>query len=438
MRRRLLTALTILSLGAVGVTKLGSAQAGGPLERVRASAEPVTAKLQQVRGPALSGDGRYVAFATAASLLSDDTNQASDVYLYDRQSAQLLRVSTAPDGAQTNGPSLNPALSADGRLVAFESRASNLVPGDTNRAVDIFVKNLQSGAIERVSQSASSGQANGTSGGAVLSADGQLVAFWSEASTLVPDDTNSTYENGGYDIFVKDRQSGAIERVSVGPDGAEGRADSLSPALSGDGRFVVFGSYAPNLTDDDQNGLPDIFLKDRQTGQMELVSRTADGAPSDGSSFWTPTLSADARFVAFASEATNLAPGDANGVLDVFVKDRQSGTVERISSAAAGSAGNGPSYAPAISADGRFVAFASEASDLVAGDANGAVDVFLHDRQTGRVERLSSSADGLGGDGPSYGPAMTLDGAHLAFWSVASNLSAGDNDRKANVFLLER
>src|SRR5207249_2098029 len=141
-------------------------------------------------------------------------------------------------------PSLNAALSADGRFVAFESRATNLVPGDTNNSFDIFVKDRQTGAIERASVSASGVQGNGGSYRPALSADGRFVAFWSEASTLVPDDTNASYANGGYDIFVRDRQSGAIERVNVAADGEQALADSVTPAISADGRIVAFGSYA--------------------------------------------------------------------------------------------------------------------------------------------------------------------------------------------------
>jgi Tol biopolymer transport system component len=380
-----------------------------------------------------------VAFwSDSADLVAGDTNRVSDVFVFDRLSGALERVSVAADGSQANGPSLNAALNEDGRLVAFESRANNLVPGDTNSSVDVFVKDRQSGEIERISVSPNGVQGNGPSNRPVLSADGRLVAFSSEASSFVPDDTNSSYENGGFDIFVKDRLTGAIERVSVAPDGSEAIADCLTPSMSLDGRYVAFGSYAPNLTDDDTNSAPDIFVKDRATGAVELISLAADGSQGNGDSFWNPALSADGRFVAFWSEASNLVPGDSNGAADIFVRDRQSGQLERLSVAADGSQANGPSYNPVLTADGRYVAFWSEASNLVEGDTNGVADVFLKDRESGSLERVSVSGDAVQSNGPSYNPTLGLDARYVLFWSEGSNLAPDDANGRADVFVVDR
>ncbi|MBA2448749.1 MAG: PD40 domain-containing protein [Chloroflexi bacterium] len=387
----------------------------------------------------MSAYGELVAFWSGASdLMPGDSNGTLDVFVKDLQSGALEAISVASDGTAGNGPSLNAVLSANGQLVAFESRASNLVAGDANRSSDIFVKDRLTGVVERVSMAADGRDGNDGSHRPALSADGRFVAFWSEAGNLVPDDTNQSYANGGYDIFVKDRQSGALERVSVAADGAEGIADSVAPSISADGRFVAFGSFAANLVPGDTNDVPDVFVKDRLTGAVERVSLTADGAQGDGDSFWNPHISGDGRFVAFWSEASNLVPGDTNGVPDVFVKDRQTGALERISLADQGAEGNGASYNPTLSADGRLLAFWSEAGNLVPDDTNGALDVFVRDRQTGAVEHVSLAADGTASDGASYSPTLSADGRLVAFWSEASNLVAGDSNGKLDVFTVDR
>jgi Tol biopolymer transport system component len=443
-RRGVAVLALVASIPAAGVggcqlaPGIGSQKTGLNVHRLSiATARPAKEIYKEV-GPALAANGQVVAFWTATNLVSDDTNNSSDVFVQDRETGSIERVSVAANGVEARSPSQNAAVSPDGRFVAFESRASNLAPGDTNSSVDIFIKDRQSGAVERVSVGSDGGQANGGSYRPALSADARYVAFWSDASNLVPNDENGTYDNGGYDIFVKDRVTGALERVSVASDGSEGLADSQSPALSEDGRFVAFGSYSNNLVADDANGLPDIFVKDRQSGAVEQVSLAADGTQADGESFWNPALSHDGRYVAFWSEATNLVPGDTNGAADIFVKDRETGALERVSLGASGAEANGPSYNPSLSADGTHVAFWSEASNLVSGDTNGVPDVFIKDRQRGSLERLSLSANATQGNGASYNPTLSADGRLIAFWSDASNLTADDTNGKTDVFLVER
>src|SRR5207249_1268748 len=207
------------------------------------------------------------------------------------------------------------------------------------------------------------------------------------------------------------------------------------PALSADGRFVAFGSDATNLVAGDTNGTTDVFVHDRQTGTTERVSVASGGGTQgngkSGGFFAFPALSADGRFVAFQSDATNLVAGDTNGTTDVFVHDRQTATTERVSV-------NGFSAGPALSADGRFVAFHSTGSNLVAGDTNGATDVFVHDRQTGTTERVSGASDGTQGNDASAGPALSADGRLVAFHSSATNLVAGDANRAYDVFVHDR
>jgi Tol biopolymer transport system component len=175
---------------------------------------------------------------------------------------------------------------------------------------------------------------------------------------------------------------GTTTRVSVASNGAQGNGDSFSSSISADGRYVAFHSIASNLVSGDTNGAWDVFVHDRQSGQTTRVSAASNGAQGNGDSE-SPSISADGRYVAFSSDASNLVSGDTNGAWDVFVHDRQSGQTTRVSAASNGAQGNGDSESPSISADGRYVAFSSDASNLVSGDTNGAWDVFVHDRQSG-------------------------------------------------------
>src|SRR5881409_2729990 len=232
-------------------------------------------------------------------------------------------------------------------------------------------------------------------------------------------------------------------RVSVASGGTEGDDASLGSALSADGRFVAFDSAATDLVAGDTNHVSDVFVHDRQTGTTERVSVASGGAQGNGSSgligfAFPPALSADGRFIAFQSFATNLVAGDTNSATDVFVHDRQTGMTERVSVASDGTQANNVSSYPALSADGRFVAFESDATNLVAGDTNGATDVFVHDRQTGATERASVASDGNQGNGSSSGAALSADGRLVVFHGTASNLVAGDANGAYDVFVHDR
>ena len=324
--------------------------------------------------PAISSDGRFVAFASSATgLVKSDRNQVADVFVRDRLLGTTERVTVAGRRTEANGESSRPAISPDGRFVAFSSLADNLVPGDTNFASDVFVRNQQAGTIERISLSSAGEQGDNTSEGAAMSADGRFVAFSSSASNLVPGDTD-----GASDVFLRDRQAGTTESISIVALNAGFGAHSGSPAISADGRFVAFDSWEPDLVPGDTNNSFDIFVRDRVTGTLERVSVDGAGVQGDDWSL-NPSLSADARFVAFQSFAGNLVAGDGNNDFDIFVHDRLTGTTIRSSVTTAGTEGGFQlgSLNPSLSADGRVVAFDSEA-DLVPQDTGFPVDVFVH------------------------------------------------------------
>jgi Tol biopolymer transport system component len=382
--------------------------------------------------PAISADGRYVAFdSKATNLVSGDTNGYDDIFVHDTQSGTTTRVSLATDGTEGNDASRFPAISADGRYVAFTSVASNLVSGDTNGSRDIFVHDTQSGTTTRVSLATNGTEGNSASYSPAISADGRYVVFDSVASNLVSGDTNGTN-----DVFVHDTQTGTTTRVSLATDGTEGNGPSFNPAISADGRYVAFTSVASNLVSGDTNGSDDIFVHDTQTGTTTRVSLATDGTQGNNDSYH-PAISADGRYVAFWSTASNLVSGDTNGSDDIFVHDTQTGTTTRVSLRTDGTQGNGSSSYPSISADGRYVAFSSEASNMVSGDTNGGGDIFVHDTQTGTTTRVSLATDGTEGNGGSHLPSISADGRYVAFISDASNLVSGDTNGDYDVFVHE-
>ncbi len=324
--------------------------------------------------PSISGDGRYVAFSSDASdMVSGDTNGEGDVFVRDLKAGTTIRVSVDSNEGQSNGWSYSPAISGDGRYVAFSSRASDMVSGDTNGEIDVFVRDLVAGTTSRVSVDSNEGQSNGWSGSPSISGDGRYVAFPSDASDMVSGDTN-----GEEDILVRDLVAGTTTRVSVDSNEGQSNGWSGSPSISGDGRYVAFSSRASNLVSGDTNGEEDIFVRDLVAGTTRRVSVNSNEGQSNGESY-SPSISGDGRYVAFSSDASNLVSGDTNKEYDIFVRDLVAGTTRRVSVDGNEGQSNGWSYSPAISRDGKYVVFASGASDLVSGDTNGEVDIFISD-----------------------------------------------------------
>jgi Tol biopolymer transport system component len=425
-----LAALAFASQGLAGTTALVSVS----------SAE--VQGLMESTSHAISADGRYVAFESKASnLVPGDSNGRNDIFVRDRQAGTTERVSVSSAGVQGNNTSGSPSISADGRYVAFQSFASNLVAGDTNGSSDIFVRDRLAGTTARVSVNSAGTQGNVASSSPAISADGQYVAFDSVASNLVADDTN-----GWQDVFVHDRGTGATARVSVSSEGEQGNRESSSASISANGRYIAFSSLASNLVAGDTNGVEDVFVRDCGScgsGTTERVSvssaevegNAASGHPSINADL---LLLVDGRYVAFESLASNLVPGEAGWDYDIYVRDRVDGTTERVSVSSTGEIGNLPSTLPSISAGGRYVAFESQAYNLVPGDTNGYRDVFVRDRGDGTTERVSVSGTGEQGSFTSALPSISLDGGCVAFSSLASNLVLGDANGYEDVFVRDQ
>jgi Tol biopolymer transport system component len=440
------TLLTLASLFALSLAAGGS------------SAAPVAPETSRVSVSSSGGQGdyssfavgisaraRYVAFTSDATTLVDgDTNGKRDAFVRDRRTGETTRVSVSSSGKQSNcsdpfGCSSAAGISGDGRYVAIVSAAPNLVSSDTNGAADVFVHDRQTGETTRVSTGSAGREGNGASGWAAMSTDGRYVAFSSGASNLVPGDTNDAD-----DVFVHDRTTGRTTRVSLDSRGRQTNrgSESTAPAITVHGRYVVFMSNASNLVVHDTNNLADVFVRDLRAGRTTRVSVNSRGRQASGDRTGngsnSPSISANGRYVAFHSAASNLVRGDTNRVFDIFVHDRKTKQTRRVSVSSRGREANAESFGPpSISPDGRYVAFGSLASNLVAGDANEITDVFIHDRRTGRVTLGSLSSDGQqGNDGSANAVgAFSPDDRYLAFSSWSSNLVAGDTNGGPDAFV---
>jgi Tol biopolymer transport system component len=339
------------------------------------------------------------------------------------------RVSVSSAGVEGNGGTYDAAVSADGRFVAFRSEASNLVGNDTNGATDVFVRDRKNHTTERVSVSSAGVEGNAASYNASISADGRFVAFYSLASNLIAADTNGTY-----DVFVHDRKTHTTQRVSVSSAGGEGDGASEEPSISASGRFVAFASSATNIVGSDTNLATDIFVHDRKTHTTRRATVSSAGVEGNSGSGGA-SISADGRFVAFESNSSNLVGSDTNGVRDVFVRDRTNHTTKRVSVSSAGTEANAMGGQASISADGRFVAFESQASNLVGNDTNSATDIFVRDRKNHTTKRVSVSSAGTAANDDSQEASIAADGRFVAFHSTATNLVGNDTNGMYDIFI---
>jgi Tol biopolymer transport system component len=382
----------------------------------------------------ISPNGRYVCFFSwSADLVAGDTNADADVFVKDRTTGAIERVSISTSGEQGDDQSAEGKVSVDGNLVAFQSNATNFFAGDSNDRTDVFLRDRVAGVTECISVDSTGVQGNAASYEPAMSRDGQFVAFTSYADNLIPHDGN-----GMPDVFFRDRATGWTSRVSVQDGGTGGgNGESSGPTLSDDGRYVAFSSAADNLVDGDTNGTWDVFVHDRNTGATERVSVDSSGVEGDIDSVGA-MISANGRFVAFSSYADNLVDGDTNGNVDVFVHDRANGVTKRVNVDSAGRQVDSDSYLGSISGDGRIVAFSSLSDELVEDDTNGKADVFVNDRVLGITERISLDADGRQADGFSETPYLSRDGQTVVFNSLAANLVDGDTNGYGDAFVVER
>ena len=385
----------------------------------------------------ISSFSRYIIYVSMASnLVTGDSNGFPGIFLRDRELGTTELVDLSSSGVQGNNSAYPVGVSEDGRFVSYGSRASNLVTDDTNGSFDIFVRDRKLGTTERVSLSSAGTQlATGSTATASMSRDGRFVAFSSSSSDAVAGDTNNAV-----DIFVRDRELGTTVRVSVASDGTQAIGPSINPTISGNGKFVGFSSSASNLVQDDTNGVTDFFVHNLETGATERVNVASDGTQANAYNGPVPlmTISNDGRFVVFPSAASNLVSDDTNGLLDIFVRDRELGLTQRVSIASDGTQGNGGvSYQGAISADGRFVTFGSSASNLITGDTNGIMDIFIFDRSLNETRRVSTASDGSQPNNASALPTISADGKTVIFPSTATNLVIGDTNGRWDVFAVD-
>jgi Tol biopolymer transport system component/ribosomal protein L24E len=400
--------------------------------------------------PWMSADGRYLVFDSNGTKVlpgSTRTEKIRDVYLYDRVTGAMERISNGLNGADADVPSDNcgdsgggnrcgsqrPTVSADGRFVAFWSNATNLVADDTNGNFDAFLFDRQTKAMTLISKGLK-GAANGDSRRPVVSRDGNAVVFESAASNLTGETCGlltgcqTLDKNSADDVFLYNVGDGSVTLISGLGNGAPGNGAYNRPSLSGNGRRIAFASTATNLVASDGNGsVEDVFVRDLASGQTIVVSTGAQGQGDKNSG--SPSMSADGRWVSFDSKATNFVGADAGGDTDVYLKNLENGALEQVSVKADGGQANPGALKvvggdSSVSADGRFVAFWSDSADLVPNDTNGKTDIFVRDRSTGTVTRVTST-NGTQGDGDSYSPALSMDGRFVAFDSIATTLDSG-------------
>jgi Tol biopolymer transport system component len=406
------------------------------LARVSLTADGSQANADSYQA-AISDDGSVVAFrSNASNLVAGDTNQWSDIFVRDLAGAMTVIASRQPGGSESVSFSQRPSLSGDGRYVVFETPYENatiLSAGLYDRVLDtnsylLFLEN-SAGNPTYPRQARLE---------PVLSGDGAILALRSRGefqsvsppAAAPPDDDN----NLAHDVFIHEWSASPVEplrRVSRLTSGDELDADSRRPALSHDGSRLAFMTYS-DLLGSDSNSRPDVVVKDTASEVLELMSITPAGFAGNGGSF-NPAVSADAMVVAFRSEASDLIAGDDNGRWDIFVRDRAAATTTRISVASDGTQADHHSSEASISDDGRFVAFRSLATNLVPGDTNGRADIFVHDRATGQTVRVSQPAVGES-DGNSAAPAISGNGAWIVFESDATNLVAGDTNAARDIF----
>ena len=374
--------------------------------------------------PAADDSGNLIAFQSIAAAVVDDTNNTTDIFvrLLDEGTNELASVTG--DGTPGNNSSTNPSMSGDGKFVAFQSLASDLVDGDKNGVPDIVIRDREAGITTRIEGAES--ESNGASSAPSLSREGQSVAFCSTASNFVAGD-----DNGASDLFLTQTNGEQVTRIMPTDDPTAG---CVRTAISGDGKVVVFSSV---VDAGDGRQVWHVYRHDVASGETVRVSSAGGSGGNGGSGLLGLSLSTDGTAVAFDSAASNLTDGDDNGVSDAFVWESDGGSISRVSQTKDGVEGNADSgtLGVAISGDGNWVVFASQADNLLPGDVNGAADIFRHDGTSGVLTLVSADVAGRAANGPSYSPTVSNDGSTVVFASLASNIAFGDRNKNPDVFL---
>ena len=379
--------------------------------------------------PAISGNGRFVVFRSdATNLVSNDSNGVDDLFIRDFKKGKTRRVSVGSNGVEADAFSTQPSISDDGRFVVFRSNATKIGGGSSGLIADIFLRDRKKGKTRLISKSNAGVASNSDSFEPKISANGRFVTYYTFSGTIVPNDANG----GWSDVMVYDRVTKKTSRVSKSSGGVQADLSSSLPDISGDGRFVVFNSKSENLVGRDNNGFDDIFIHDRKKKKTKLVSVRSNGGQANGDSS-RATVSANGRFVAFESLATNLVGGDDNDSRDVFVHDRKTKKTRRVSVSSKGVEGDLGGNTPSISNDGRYIAFNSSSRNLVNGDSNNTGDVFVHDRIKKKTKRVGLLRNGSQIPFGASTVAISGDGRFVSFTSQ-SNIGSNDTNNKNDAF----
>lgn len=340
-----------------------------------------------------------------------------------------------------------PVTSRDGRFVVFSSLATDLVSTPTSGQANVFRRDTVTGTTTQVSVSRSGRAGNAASSGGYLSADGRYVIFQSSATDLVA----GSAQPAATGVFIRDVQTGVTSAVSVSPVGVFANAPAYVNAISGNGRYVVFGTSATNLQPGCTRGKPGLYVRDTvaRTTTVVNVDDTGTNCGNDGA-YGATQISDDGRYVSFVSDSTDLVGGDRNAQTDVFVRDRRQARTILVSVNTAGESSDGGGSQPSMSGNGRLIVFLGCGSDLVGNDHNDACDIFVRDIVDGQTQLASVDRAGTqSGNNPfdpisqqflggCFQPAISLNGRYVAFTSGSTNLVAGDTNKETDLFVRDR
>src|SRR4029453_292157 len=383
--------------------------------------------------PATSDTGQFLAFRSPGTNLDSErcSNGVNHIFVSDRNTGTIRCVSLNSNGREGDQDSLAPSISADGQFIAFTSPATNLAGNKCDNGFNqIYVRDRTTGTTRCVSVNSNGHEGNQHSHASSISADGTLIAFDSAATNLA----GNKCDNGFNHIFVHDLTAGTTTCVSVRTNGDEGNGDSFDPSISADGRVVVFQSTASNLAAPCSNGNSHVYMHNLVTGETSCISVNNDGTQSNGNSALA-RVSGDGRFVFFQSDPTNFTARCSNGFNHVFVRD----TVEERTTCASidnrGNQGNNDSVQPSLSSDARFVAFSSAASNLAGNRCvTGNVQVFVRDRAEEKTTCASVGPKNVEGNNESINPSISANGALVTFESDSTNLVPKDTNGLRDVF----